>query len=593
MGCRSEPDVRDERSENHLCGGAVQRIAPQYGAQPSSGLGGLRRRGRESLSLGGRALDRPREAGAAAWWSESARSRAAVHEQRRARPPNERPPCLAESRPGASSPAGPSPRSSRSRPPRRARPDRDRRAEGRHRPRSPAAPRSRRRPGGGSRLAGLGWRPPWCRAGGAPIPRLDASQAPSSSAAQSCSPPANGTQTPSPDSQSTSAPLSRPTSAGARSTIDATSSGKASASRSAASRRRSRTSYAEARRTASSTGSTVVNAAVRASTPSEARRSVERGRRRGERRSRPAAVARSATPARGASQAARPPRGAPRAARRSKEGRARVWSGRRLVVTAPPTSRAGSWFRIARSSSCSSRPGSIPKPSLEPSPRAAVDLERIAPGGPTGRGRASAAAANGSWSGCCAASSSSSPTSSRCRPRASSASRRCSSAASRISSSRPIAICANGSRSRSASAGPRQRASASRCSSNARSASPRASAWPASSVSRSNRLRSSCSAADVEDVAGRPGLEPRLLAERLAKLGDLAVHLRRRRDGRAPRVELVGEPVDRDDPVRVQEQDRERRPLLRPAELHRPVGPDDLERAEDPELEHRRTVAVR
>ena len=39
-------------SENHLCGGAVPRIAPQYGAQPSSGLGGLRRRGRDSLSLG-------------------------------------------------------------------------------------------------------------------------------------------------------------------------------------------------------------------------------------------------------------------------------------------------------------------------------------------------------------------------------------------------------------------------------------------------------------------------------------------------------------------------------------------------------------
>ena len=138
---------------------------------------------------------------------------------------------------------------------------------------------------------------------------------------------------------------------------------------------------------------------------------------------------------------------------------------------------------------------------------------------------------------------------------------------------------------------------ASRCSSNAGSASPRASACPASSVSRSNRLRSSCSPRDVEDVAGRPGLEPRLLAERLAKLRDLAVHLRRRRHGGAAGIELVGEPVDRDDPVRVQEQDRERRPLLRPAEPDRPVGPDDLERAEDPELEHRadgsRSVARR
>ena len=49
VGCRSEPDVRSEQSGNHLSGSAVQRIAPQHARAPSSGLGGLRRRGRDAL----------------------------------------------------------------------------------------------------------------------------------------------------------------------------------------------------------------------------------------------------------------------------------------------------------------------------------------------------------------------------------------------------------------------------------------------------------------------------------------------------------------------------------------------------------------
>ena len=63
------------------------------------------------------------------------------------------------------------------------------------------------------------------------------------------------------------------------------------------------------------------------------------------------------------------------------------------------------------------------------------------------------------------------------------------------------------------------------------------------------------------------------------------------------RVEVVGEPLDRHDTVRVQEQDRERRALLRPAEPNRAVLADDLERPQDAELEHRadgsRSVAAR
>ena len=92
-------------------------------------------------------------------------------------------------------------------------------------------------------------------------------------------------------------------------------------------------------------------------------------------------------------------------------------------------------------------------------------------------------------------------------------------------------------------------------------------------------------ACDVEHVARCPSLEADLVAERLAELRDLAVHLRGRGHGGTARVELVREAVDRDDPVRVQEQDRERRPLLRPAKTDLAALVADLERAQDPELE--------
>ena len=323
--------------------------------------------------------------------------------------------------------------------------------------------------------------------------------------------------------------------------------------------------------------------------------STERGRRRRERTSRPAAVARSATPARGASPAARPRRAAPRAARRSKAGRARSGPAPRAVAwRLHRASRAGSWFRIARSSSCSSRPGSIPKPSTSLAPRRAVDVERVGLAARPVQGEHQPQA-NGSWSGCCAASS--------------------------LELADELAVPAEGelrveallerrqqdllqppgresgrtARARGLQArAPRQRASASRCSSNGRlglAASPapgpppRSAARTASGRAARPRRWSTYPGARVSSLASSPSA--------LAELGDLAVHLRRRRDGRAPGVELVGEPVDRDDPVRVQEQDRERRSLLRPAELNRPVGSDDLERPQDPELEHRRTVAVR
>ena len=58
-------------------------------------------------------------------------------------------------------------------------------------------------------------------------------------------------------------------------------------------------------------------------------------------------------------------------------------------------------------------------------------------------------------------------------------------------------------------------------------------------------------------------------------------------------VEVVREPLDRDDPVRPEQQDCERRALLRPAELERAVTADDLERPQEAELEHARTVTAR
>jgi len=48
----------------------------------------------------------------------------------------------------------------------------------------------------------------------------------------------------------------------------------------------------------------------------------------------------------------------------------------------------------------------------------------------------------------------------------------------------------------------------------------------------------------------------------------------------------AAEPVDRDDAVRVQEQDRERRALPRPAQPDRTVIADHFQRSEDAELEH-------
>ena len=65
----------------------------------------------------------------------------------------------------------------------------------------------------------------------------------------------------------------------------------------------------------------------------------------------------------------------------------------------------------------------------------------------------------------------------------------------------------------------------------------------------------------------------------------MPLHLLGGAHGGLARVEIVGEPVDRDHLVRVQEEDGERRSLLRPAEPDLAALVGDLERSQDPELE--------
>ena len=90
----------------------------------------------------------------------------------------------------------------------------------------------------------------------------------------------------------------------------------------------------------------------------------------------------------------------------------------------------------------------------------------------------------------------------------------------------------------------------------------------------------------ADQVAGRAGLDRILRSERLPQLGDLPLNLRDGRDRRRAGIQVIRESLDRDDAVRAQEQDGERRALLGPAEANGAAIADDLERPKDPELEH-------
>ena len=82
---------------------------------------------------------------------------------------------------------------------------------------------------------------------------------------------------------------------------------------------------------------------------------------------------------------------------------------------------------------------------------------------------------------------------------------------------------------------------------------------------------------EAQDVTGGTRLDRRR-AEDPPQLGDLALHLRDGRDGGSAVVEIIGEPLDRDDPVRPEQEDREGGALLRPAERDRAGFAHHLER---------------
>jgi hypothetical protein len=90
---------------------------------------------------------------------------------------------------------------------------------------------------------------------------------------------------------------------------------------------------------------------------------------------------------------------------------------------------------------------------------------------------------------------------------------------------------------------------------------------------------------DPEHVTGLPRGE-HVRRQQLADLRDEVLERRRRGARRRLAPELVHEAVDRDDLVRVDQEEGEEGALLLPAERDRPAVADDLERTEDPEIEH-------
>ena len=105
-------------------------------------------------------------------------------------------------------------------------------------------------------------------------------------------------------------------------------------------------------------------------------------------------------------------------------------------------------------------------------------------------------------------------------------------------------------------------------------------------------LEIECVRCDHDAVAGWSRLDHRARRTRSAirlqqcsQLRDLPVHLRDGADRRRLAVQLVGEAVDRHDPIRVEQQDRQHRTLPRATKADRPGRRIGLERAEDAEGE--------
>jgi hypothetical protein len=90
---------------------------------------------------------------------------------------------------------------------------------------------------------------------------------------------------------------------------------------------------------------------------------------------------------------------------------------------------------------------------------------------------------------------------------------------------------------------------------------------------------------DEDAVARWPRLDEARI-EHPAQLGHLPVDLGHRGGRRRGAVERLGDALDGDDAVGVQEQQREHRPLPRPAERDLLAAAPDLQRPQDGELGH-------
>jgi hypothetical protein len=86
---------------------------------------------------------------------------------------------------------------------------------------------------------------------------------------------------------------------------------------------------------------------------------------------------------------------------------------------------------------------------------------------------------------------------------------------------------------------------------------------------------------DLDEIAGRTRAQ-RGLGKRLAQAGDVRLDHLDRRLGRLDAPQAVNEPVHGDDPVQIEQEQREQRPLLRRAQRNGLFPVHDLERAEDP-----------